>query len=166
MRDVRFSGVRSTFFSRLAWLALCGPAVAMAQFSSSVTAPMGAVQAALNSGAAPGAGAAGVGATCLDLPGGAGQLSRTLGSGSAAGQVRAPGELQGPQVGAGAQAQNVLAESGAGAALATTQFQRFVQDATGRLLPLYGYNLFDRGRFPSTTAVSYTHLTLPTNREV
>ncbi len=157
MRDLRFSGVRSTFFSRLAWLALCGPAVALAQFSPAVTAPMGAVQAPLISGAAPGAsvraGEAGGLPASSGLPGGVGQLSRTLGSGSAAGQVRAPGELQGPQVGAGGQAQNVPAESGPGASLAVTQFQRFVQEATGRLLPLYGYNLFDRGRFPSTTDV-------------
>ncbi len=153
MRDLRFSGVRSTFFSRLAWLALCGPAVALAQFSPAVTAPMGAVQAPLISGAAPGLGDAGGGATSFGLPGGVGQLSRTLGTGSAAGQVRAPGELQGPQVGAGAQSQNVPAQLGAAPALATTQFQRFVQEATGKLLPLYGYNLFDRGRFPSATDV-------------
>ena len=131
MRDLRFSGVRSTFFSRLAWLALCGPAVALAQFSPAVTAPMGAVQAPLISGAAPGAsvraGEAGGLPASSGLPGGVGQLSRTLGSGFGAGQVRAPGELQGPQVGAGGQAQNVPAESGPGASLAVTQFQRFVQ---------------------------------------
>lgn len=57
------------------------------------------------------------------------------------------------QVGAGAQSQNTTADLGASPALAQTQFQRFVQDATGRALPLYGYNLFDRGRFPSLTDV-------------
>ena len=53
--------------------------------------------------------------------------------------------LQGmqPQVGAGAQSQNVNpAAMPALPALAPTQFQRFVQDATGKALPLYGYNLF------------------------
>ena len=38
-------------------------------------------------------------------------------------------------------------------ALGTTQFQRFVQDATGKALDLYGYNLFDGGRLPSVTDV-------------
>lgn len=63
--------------------------------------------------------------------------------------------LQGAQgqVGAGAQSQNTTAALGASPALGQTQFQRFVQDATGRALPLYGYNLFDRGRFPSLTDV-------------
>jgi protein involved in polysaccharide export with SLBB domain len=63
--------------------------------------------------------------------------------------------LQGlqPQVGAGAQNQNTTAALGALPALGQTQFQRFVQEATGRALPLYGYNLFDRGRFPSLTDV-------------
>jgi protein involved in polysaccharide export with SLBB domain len=63
--------------------------------------------------------------------------------------------LQGQQgqVGAGAQNQNVTASLGALPALGQTQFQRFVQDATGKALPLYGYNLFDRSRFPSLTDV-------------
>ena len=33
--------------------------------------------------------------------------------------------------------------------LATTQFQRFVQESTGAVLPLHGFRLFDRPRFPS-----------------
>lgn len=37
--------------------------------------------------------------------------------------------------------------------LATTQFQKFVQDSTGKALALYGYNLFDSGRFPAVTDV-------------
>lgn len=37
--------------------------------------------------------------------------------------------------------------------LATTQFQKFVQDSTGKALSLYGYNLFDSGRFPAVTDV-------------
>ena len=60
--------------------------------------------------------------------------------------------LQG-QVGAGAQNQNVTANLGAVPPLGQTQFQRFVQDATGKALPLYGYSLFDRSRFPSLTDV-------------
>lgn len=35
------------------------------------------------------------------------------------------------------------------APLKTTQFQRFVRDATGKDLAMYGYQLFDRGRFPN-----------------
>lgn len=58
-----------------------------------------------------------------------------------------------PQVGAGAQSQNTTAALGAAPALGQTQFQRFVQEATGKALPLYGYNLFDRSRFPSLTDV-------------
>jgi len=64
--------------------------------------------------------------------------------------------LQGlqPQVGAGAQSQNTNPNAlPALPPLASTQFQRFVQDATGKTLPLYGYNLFDRSRFPSLTDV-------------
>lgn len=64
--------------------------------------------------------------------------------------------LQGTQsqVGAGAQSQNVTPTTQPVLpALATTQFQRFVQEATGKALPLYGYNLFDRSRFPSLTDV-------------
>lgn len=33
--------------------------------------------------------------------------------------------------------------------LATTEYQRFVQDTTGRALPLFGYDLFTAGAFPS-----------------
>lgn len=66
---------------------------------------------------------------------------------------RAALQGQQPQVGAGAQNQNVTANLGALPALGQTQFQRFVQDATGKALPLYGYNLFDRSRFPSLTDV-------------
>lgn len=57
------------------------------------------------------------------------------------------------QVGAGAQMQNQPSDLGQAPILAPTQFQKFVQEATGKLLPLYGYNLFDRGRFPSVTDV-------------
>ena len=34
-------------------------------------------------------------------------------------------------------------------ALATTEYQRFVQETTGRSLPLFGYDLFTAGAFPS-----------------
>lgn len=37
--------------------------------------------------------------------------------------------------------------------LAQTQFQRFVREATGKDLPLHGFRLFDRVRFPSVTSV-------------
>ncbi len=37
--------------------------------------------------------------------------------------------------------------------LATTQFQQFVQESTGKAIGLYGYNLFDSGRFPAVTDV-------------
>lgn len=67
---------------------------------------------------------------------------------------RAPLQGMQNQVGAGAQSQNINpAALPVLPALAPTQFQRFVQEATGRALPLYGYNLFDRGRFPSLTDV-------------
>jgi protein involved in polysaccharide export with SLBB domain len=57
------------------------------------------------------------------------------------------------QVGAGAQNQNTSPNLGALPALVPTQFEKFVQEATGKNLPLYGYNLFDRSRFPSLTDV-------------
>ena len=37
--------------------------------------------------------------------------------------------------------------------LATTQFQRFVQDSTGRAVGLYGYNLFEANRYPALTDI-------------
>lgn len=40
-------------------------------------------------------------------------------------------------------------EVGALPPLATTQFQQFVQETTGRVVDLHGYKLFDRPRFPS-----------------
>jgi protein involved in polysaccharide export with SLBB domain len=54
-------------------------------------------------------------------------------------------------VGSGSQGQNLRSETVNLPALATTQFQRFVQEATGRNLPLFGYSLFDRPRFPSVS---------------
>lgn len=63
------------------------------------------------------------------------------------------------QVGAGVQSQNAkLTATPAFQTLGLTQFQRFVEEATGKNLPLYGYNLFDRSRFPSLTDVP-----VPTN---
>lgn len=38
-------------------------------------------------------------------------------------------------------------------ALVETRFQQFVEDSTGKRLPLYGFNLFDSSRFPSLTDV-------------
>lgn len=57
------------------------------------------------------------------------------------------------QLGAGAQSQNQRADLGGLPAVGVTQFQRFVQEATGKALPLFGYNLFDRGRFTSVNDV-------------
>ena len=148
MRDVRFRGLMWALSSRLAVLALCLPAVSGAQVAASADAAT-AVQAPQASGALVRPGEAGNLLQGMGLPAGAPPSLRNAGDAA----LRAPGAPQGPQAGPGAQAQSVLAESGAGAALATTQFQRFVQEATGRQLPLYGYNLFDRGRFPSTTDV-------------
>lgn len=92
--------------------------------------------------------AAGTGTGGGGLPG----LTQSLG-GLPANQGRLSALPQGPQVGAGAQVQNVRPDLGGVPPLGSTQFQRFVQDATGKLLPLFGYNLFDRGRFPSATDV-------------
>lgn len=63
------------------------------------------------------------------------------------------------QVGAGVQSQNAkLTAPPAFQTLGLTQFQSFVEEATGKNLPLYGYTLFDRSRFPSLTDVP-----VPTN---
>ena len=98
-------------------------------------------------GRAADANAMGGGAAAAGLAGGMGNTGiQGLG-----GRAALPG-LQG-QVGAGVQNQNVTANLGALPPLGQTQFQRFVQDATGKALPLYGYNLFDRSRFPSLTDV-------------
>ena len=67
------------------------------------------------------------------------------------GRLTQPGHQS--QVGAGVQNQNITAQLGDMPGLAQTQFQRFVHDATGKAVPLYGYNLFDRSRFPSLTDV-------------
>jgi protein involved in polysaccharide export with SLBB domain len=37
--------------------------------------------------------------------------------------------------------------------LAVTEYQKFVQESTGQFLPLYGYNLFEGGNFPSVQNV-------------
>ena len=37
--------------------------------------------------------------------------------------------------------------------LATTQFQKFVQDSTGKAVNLYGYNLFEANRYPALTDI-------------
>lgn len=68
-------------------------------------------------------------------------------------QARAAALNQTGQLGAGAQAQNQRADLGALPALGSTSFQSFVQSATGKSLPLYGYNLFERNRYPSITDV-------------
>ena len=118
------------------------------------------IQAVAPALAAPSFGAAevnamggGAAAPAAGLPGGMGNAGNTGNTGiqSLGGRP----SLQGTQaqVGAGAQSQNTTADLGASPALGQTQFQRFVQEATGRALPLYGYNLFDRGRFPSLTDV-------------
>ena len=157
MRLMRFKALSWVLTVCLTGLVLGLPGAALAQAGVSVDTAIGTAQAPST---AMGSGAAGNLPASSSLLGGMGQLSRTLGSsGPAAGQVRSLGELQGqqglqgPQSVSGGQSQNVLADSSGGAALGVTQFQRFVQEATGKLLPLYGYNLFDRGRFPSTTDV-------------
>jgi protein involved in polysaccharide export with SLBB domain len=98
-------------------------------------------------GKASEASAMGAGAGAAGLSGGLG------GAGIQGLGGRAALQGQQGQVGAGAQNQNVNANLGAVPPLGQTQFQRFVQDATGKALPLYGYNLFDRSRFPSLTDV-------------
>ncbi len=37
--------------------------------------------------------------------------------------------------------------------LVTTQFQKFVQDSTGKVVNLYGYNLFEANRYPALTDI-------------
>jgi protein involved in polysaccharide export with SLBB domain len=54
-------------------------------------------------------------------------------------------------VGSGTQGQILRSEAVSLPSLPTTQFQRFVQEATGRNLPLFGYSLFERPRFPSVS---------------
>lgn len=88
------------------------------------------------------------GATGSGLAGGVSQGVSGLGSNQGRIRDTVPG-----QVGSGAQAQMGRANLGASPELAVTQFQRFVQEATGKRLALYGYQLFDRGRFPSATDV-------------
>jgi protein involved in polysaccharide export with SLBB domain len=81
------------------------------------------------------------------LPGGnlgkSGEVTNLQGAGTASGLT------QTTVVGTGTQGQGLRAETVPLPPLATTQFQRFVQEATGRNLPLFGYSLFDRPRFPS-----------------
>lgn len=94
------------------------------------------------------------------MTGGLGKASETqnLGSGYAGGLVPGAGAqlLSRPMTNASAQAP--LADAKAAVKLelpplSTTQFQKFVQDSTGKALGLYGYNLFDSGRFPAVTDV-------------
>jgi protein involved in polysaccharide export with SLBB domain len=135
-------------------LVLAGMAALSLQSQAQFQAVAPAAVAAPSFGAAEvnamGGGAA---APAAGLPSGMGTMGNT-GNTGIQGLGGRPA-LQGAQsqVGAGAQSQNTTADLGASLALGPTQFQRFVQDATGRALPLYGYNLFDRGRFPSLTDV-------------
>ena len=142
-----FSASLRPTLSLILGAALLVPALSQAQG----TGADASVEAPLMSGGlgkAAEANAMGGGAAAAGLAGGMGGAGIQGLGGRAA--------LQGmqPQVGAGAQSQNANPTAlPALPALAPTQFQRFVQDATGKALPLYGYNLFDRSRFPSLTDV-------------
>lgn len=121
-----------------------------AHAQSPTTAAEVTVEAPLMSG---GLGKAAEASTMGNGAGSAGLANGLGGAGIQGLGGRAALQGQQGQVGAGAQNQNVTANLGALPPLGSTQFQRFVQDATGRTLPLYGYNLFDRSRFPSLTDV-------------
>lgn len=145
--------------SHLAYLALIagvsvfGSNVALAQSAAAAAeaAGQGGLEAPLMTGNLGRSGEAtniGAGASSLGL---AGAVNQGVG-GVGANQ----GKVSFSQVGllgAGAQSQNVLAELGGAPKLDTTQFQQFVESTTGKLLKLYGYNLFDRSRFPSVNEV-------------
>jgi hypothetical protein len=88
--------------------------------------------------------------------------ANNLGTGAAAGignvnPTDAKSALQQMQAGRAAtpnpQDTKAPARQGDLVALATTQFQRFVQDSTGKPINLYGYNLFEANRYPALTDI-------------
>ena len=88
--------------------------------------------------------------------------ANNLGTGSAAGIGNvnagdAKSSLQQMQAGRAAtpnpQDTKTASRQGDLAALATTQFQKFVQDSTGKPINLYGYNLFEANRYPALTDI-------------
>ncbi len=84
------------------------------------------------------------------LPTGASPAGQAIpGAPGTPGSLGRAGTLPTGAVGSNLQGQNLRADATPLPALAFTQFQRFVQESTGNALPLYGYSLFERPRFPS-----------------
>ena len=88
------------------------------------------------------------------MPGGNGAFPSGMGAvGTGRAVMLPPGSaaIGSGQVGSGSQLQpgQAMAVQAPLPPLATTQYQRFVQESTGKLLPLYGYALFERSRYPS-----------------
>lgn len=125
-----------------------GPA--SAGFSTSATAP-GAANAAPSTsnvfGPRPGAGLPG---TTFAAPGAAieaGARATTDAAAKPAGAADATNDSNTNRPGA-------AVEAAANAVLQQTDFQRFVQEATGRALGLYGFDLFARGSFQASQGAS------------
>ena len=131
-----------------AMASLIGPGSVFAQAMSVTTSTGGA---AATTGGAEASGVGGL-VRAGDATTGPAAAMSGMSGGANSSQSRAVGNQAG-QVGSGAQAQNVRAELGGAPALGETQFQKFVQESTGKRLALYGYNLFDRSRFPSINEV-------------
>ena len=131
-----------------AMTSLIGPGSVFAQAMSVTTSTGGA---AATTGRAEASGIGGL-VRAGDVTTGPAAAMSGMSGGANSSQSKAVGNQAG-QVGSGAQAQNVRAELGGPPALGETQFQKFVQESTGKRLALYGYNLFDRSRFPSINEV-------------
>lgn len=143
---------RIAYLALFAGVNLLGSNLAWAQPAAAVeAASQGSIEAPLMTGNLGRSGEAtniGSGASSSGLAGGVNQSIGSVGANQGKAAISQTGQL-----GSGAQSQNVRAELGGGPALGATQFQQFVQSTTGKFLGLYGYNLFDRSRFPSVNEV-------------
>ena len=101
-------------------------------------------------------------APLLTSPLGKASEANNLGTGAAAGignfnPADAKSALQQMQAGrtatANPQDNKTATRQGDLVPLATTQFQKFVQDSTGKAVNLYGYNLFEANRYPALTDI-------------
>jgi protein involved in polysaccharide export with SLBB domain len=144
---------RIAYLALFASVSLFGASAALAQSAAAAAeaASQGSIEAPLMTGNLGRSGEAtniGAGAASSGLAGGVNQSIGGVGANQGKASISQTGQL-----GSGAQSQNMRAELGGAPALGATQFQQFVQSSTGKFLSLYGYNLFDRSRFPSLNEV-------------
>jgi len=107
----------------------------------------GSAGAAVSSGPQTPAGAGGI-PMASPSAGGLPTSARGAGVSNAPGRAATAGSSASADTAAGSEPSS-LPQPNTIAPREATQFQRFVADSTGRVLPLFGYDLFGRGAFPA-----------------